>query len=132
MNITIIRTYFPAGTNGILQVPNLRSPLYTIELPWLQNQHGISCIPEGQYRLEKRYSPGRKSHIILMGVKDRSLILIHPANDALKELRGCIAPVSELTGEGKGIASVKAFNTLKNRVYAAMEKEPVYLTIKSK
>ncbi|MBK8669126.1 MAG: hypothetical protein IPN89_06540 [Saprospiraceae bacterium] len=27
------------------------------------------------------------------GVKDRSGILVHVANDALKELRGCIAPV---------------------------------------
>jgi hypothetical protein len=132
MDITIIRTYFPGGTNGNLKVSNLQVPLYTIELPWLQNQHGISCVPEGQYRLEKRYSPRHKSHIILMGVKDRNLILVHPANDAMKELKGCIAPVSELTGEGKGTASVKAFNTLKSIVYAAMEKEPVYLTIKSK
>jgi hypothetical protein len=33
---------------------------------------------------------------------------LHAANDALKEIKGCIAPVSFLTGEGKGMKSREA------------------------
>ena len=35
-------------------------------------------------------------------VKDRSGILVHSANDAQKELKGCMAPVFALGGNGKG------------------------------
>ena len=131
MNIILIRTYYPKGTNGIIQAPGLYPPVYSIELPWLDNRHGVSCIPEGRYFLNMRYSPRHKTHIILAGVKNRNCILIHPANDAQQELKGCIAPVSILTGEGKGSASVKAFERLKKTVSEAMKQEPVYLIIKS-
>lgn len=40
---------------------------------------------------------------MVKAVAGRSFILIPPANDAQKELRGCIAPVSILTAEGKGL-----------------------------
>jgi hypothetical protein len=65
-------------------------------------------------------------------VNDRELILIHPANDALKELRGCIAPVSILTGPGKGILSRNAFQKLVSIVFEAQQKTTVFLTIQSK
>lgn len=68
---------------------------------------------------------------MLKDVKDRDLILIHPANDALRELKGCIAPVTKLTGEGKGIASRLALEGLKILVFKLGEEGPVYLTIKS-
>jgi hypothetical protein len=32
----------------------------------------------------------------VIDVKNRKLILFHPANNALKELNGCIAPVTKL------------------------------------
>jgi hypothetical protein len=68
-----------------------------------------------------------------MNVPGRQLILVHPANDALKELRGCIAPVSFLSGHGKGVHSRKAFEKLKEKVFPALEKkETVHLTIQSK
>lgn len=57
-----------------------------------------------------------------MNVKNRDLILFHPANDALRELNGCIAPVTELTGEGRGIRSRIAFERLKNSVFPYLEK----------
>ena len=66
-----------------------------------------------------------------MDVKDRDCILIHPANDALHELKGCIAPVSFLTGPGKGIGSRVALKKLTALVYAALDQsKPVFLTIK--
>jgi len=45
-------------------------------------------------------------------VPERSMILIHPANYAMKELRGCIAPVTQLTGLGIGIGSRSAMQQL--------------------
>jgi hypothetical protein len=102
---------------------------YTIELPWEDNLPQHSCIPEGRYELKKRYSTRFGQHLLVDHVPGRELILVHPANDALKELRGCIAPVSILTGPGKGILSRNAFQKVVSLVYKALEKEIVFLTI---
>jgi hypothetical protein len=65
-------------------------------------------------------------------VKNRSLILFHPANNALQELNGCIAPVTKLSGPGLGLMSRKAFVSLKSMVYKALDnKESVELIVKS-
>jgi len=65
-------------------------------------------------------------------VKNRSLILFHPANNALKELNGCIAPVTKISGAGLGLQSRKAFTKLRTIVYKALdEKQEVVLIIKS-
>ncbi len=125
------RAYFKEGTNGALFNSD-RFLCYTIELPWKDNKRNVSCIPEGQYEIEPRFSKRFKHHLILKDVKDRSFILFHPANDALKELQGCIAPVTYLSGIGKGIYSRDAMQKLLSLVYQAKErKEPILLTIKS-
>ena len=92
----------------------------------------VSCIPEGNYRLKKRYSQKFKWHIAVENVTNRSLILFHPANNALEELNGCIAPVVSLSGPGIGLQSKKALEALKLIVYASLDKlESVELIIKS-
>jgi hypothetical protein len=121
MVLVLTRTYFPEGTQGVLEW-NGTIVCYTIELPWLGNQRRISCVPEGEYILQKRFSPKFKWHLHLMNVLGRDLILIHPANDAKKELLGCIAPVTNHTGIGKGSKSRKALEKLKTLVYAALER----------
>lgn len=131
MELVIIRTYHPGGTNGTLLL-NEQHQCYTIELPWKNNQPMVSCIPEGRYLLKRRYSPKRGHHLLVYGVEGRALILLHPANDALKELKGCIAPVSKITGEGRGERSRHAFNKLLQLVYAALPKETVFINIQSK
>ena len=132
MVLVLTRTYFPEGTQGVLEW-NGTIVCYTIELHWLENQKRISCIPEGEYILQKRFSPKFKWHLHLMNVTGRDLILIHPANDAKKELLGCIAPVSKHTGIGKGSSSRKAVEKLKTLVYAALErKEEIKISIQSK
>jgi hypothetical protein len=68
-----------------------------------------------------------------MNVPGRDLILIHPANDAINELLGCIAPVTKNTGIGKGSSSRKALEKLKKIVYAAIDRnEEVKVNIQSK
>lgn len=120
MVMVLSRTYLPEGTNGTLTC-NGALLCYTIELPWKENAKKISCIPEGYYLLRKRFSPKKQWHIEVVAVKNRSTILIHPANNAIKELKGCIAPVSKLTGDGCGLASRLAFATVKKQVYQALE-----------
>jgi hypothetical protein len=129
--LILTRTYFPDGTNGKLEC---RGKLIckTIELPWKNNERRVSCIPEGKYILEKRYSLKYKWHIHVTGVQNRSLILFHPANNAIKELNGCIAPVTKISGPGLGLLSRKAFRKLKDQVYKAIErKETVLLIVQS-
>ena len=132
MVLVLNRTYFPEGTQGVLEW-NGTLICYTIELPWLGNQRRISCIPEGDYLLQLRFSPKFKWHFLLMDVPGRDLILIHPANDAKLELLGCIAPVTKHTGIGKGSASKKALLKLKALTKVAFKQnEKVILKIQFK
>lgn len=131
MVLILSRTYFPDGTNGILECEG-KFICKTIELPWKNNETKVSCIPEGKYFIRKRYSKRFQWHLEIINVKNRSLILFHPANNALRELKGCIAPVTKLSGAGLGLMSRKAFSKLKNLVYPIIDKnESVELIIKS-
>ena len=131
MELELIRTYYQEGTNGkILSQGSLVT--YTIELPWKDNLTQVSCIPEGRYELVKRWSPKFNRHLQVMNVSQRENILIHPANDAKHELKGCIAPVSVITGVGKGIRSRMALEVLASLVYGALSQhDHVFITIKS-
>jgi hypothetical protein len=65
-------------------------------------------------------------------VPERDAILIHPANDAKKELLGCIAPVTELIGPGKANQSRLANEKLKVLVLAVFDRnEKIFINIKS-
>ena len=131
MELELIRTYFPNGTNDEIYY-NGKRVLFTIELPWLNNKPSISCIPEGRYELEKFHSEHLGDHLHVKAVAGRSLIMVHAANDAKEELKGCIAPVSVLTAEGKGLRSKIALKKVVNLTYPELEKgNKVYLTIKS-
>tara|TARA_R110001632_G_scaffold63318_2_gene151421 strand:+ start:79898 stop:80320 length:423 start_codon:yes stop_codon:yes gene_type:complete len=131
MDLTLYRAYFKEGTNGTLFYSD-KFLCHTIELPWKDNKRSISCIPEGQYEIKTRFSKRFKHHLILPDVKDRSFILFHPANDALNDLEGCIAPVTYLSGIGKGIYSKDAMQKLLSLAYQSKDrKEPILLTIKS-
>jgi len=75
---------------------------FSLELPWRDNQRNISSIPDGFYPIRFRQSAKYKKHLHIQDVENRKWTLIHPANDAKKELRGCIAPVMKTENEGKG------------------------------
>src|ERR1700720_2163405 len=131
MELELIRTYYLSGTNGQILFQD-RLMMYSIELPWKDNLAGVSCIPEGRYELVKRYNDKFNRHLQVMNVPQREFILIHPANDAMHELKGCIAPVWYITGAGKGLGSRMALETLTSLVYGALDRhEQVFITIKS-
>jgi hypothetical protein len=121
MVLELSRTYFPDGTNGKLECEGKLICL-TIELPWKNNETKVSCIPEGKYFIKKRYSKKFQWHLEVLNVKNRSFILFHPANNALQELNGCIAPVTKLSGPGLGLLSREAFSKLKSLVYPFLYK----------
>ena len=130
MEILIERTYYSDGTNGILSVDG-KQRCYSIELPWKDNQHGISCIPEGRYKLVKHFSDHLGRVLLISNVPNRDLCYIHGANNAMLELKGCIAPVTALTGHGLGAKSQTQLQPLLDEAYGAIDKEEdVYLTIK--
>ena len=131
MHVLLHRTYFEEGTNSALFY-NDQFLGFAIELPWLNNQRHVSCITEGEYTLKARYSAKFGHHLHILDVDGRSLILLHPANNAKRELRGCIAPVTQLTGIGKGIYSKPLLQKLVSLCYQAFDRnENVLLTIKS-
>ncbi|CAM2849468.1 hypothetical protein SAMN05444143_101932 [Flavobacterium succinicans] len=131
MVIVLSRSYFPNGTNGKLESDG-KLICYTIELPWKENETKVSCIPEGEYGIRKRYSRKYKWHLVIMDVPSRKGILLHPANNAQSELKGCIAPVTKLSGAGVGLMYRKAFVKLKKLVDKALgSKEKVTLIIQS-
>ena len=131
MVLLLSRTYFPDGTNGKLECEG-KFTCNTIELPWKKNETKVSCIPEGKYFIKKRFSNKLKWHFEVIKVENRSLILIHPANNAQQELKGCIAPVTQFSGPGLGLKSKQAFQKLKDLIYPILDRdENVSLIIKS-
>ena len=129
--LTLMRKYHPTGTNGQLFAGS-RLICPTIELSWRENQRNVSCIPEGRYMLSLRWTSRWGWHFQIPHVPERDGILIHPANDALKELRGCIAPVTTLTGPGRGTGSRKALQRLMDEIQPVLQSgKPVQLIIHS-
>lgn len=126
MEFILKRTYYPDGTNGIIYYKNI--PLcHSIELPWRYNEVGRSCIPEGRYSLKLRYTDQFGRHYHVKDVPGRQMILLHPFNYALKESRGCIAPVETLSGHGKGFGSRSALDRLLS--ISRKQKEEVWLVV---
>jgi len=129
MELYLRRWYHPLGTNGIISHRGT-SICGCIELPWKDNRRYISCIPEGRYRLIKRMHPRWGEQLAVGNVPNREGILFHPANHALQDLQGCIAPVTKATAPGVGNYSRIALERLKDLVYPVLDAgEPVWLVI---
>ena len=62
----------------------------TLELPWLDNQHQVSCVPTGTYQCKLLYSPKHDKDLYwLMAVPGRGAVEIHVGNTTADTL-GCI------------------------------------------
>ena len=85
------------GTKGKLEGAGFSC--CTLELPWVSNRSGISCIPTGVYTCVYELSPRYKKKMYgVINVPDRSGIRIHSANYGgavwmgfKSDLLGCIA-----------------------------------------
>lgn len=79
-------------TLGDLEISESENTIFnckTIELPWLNNQRNISCIPAGTYTVVKRTSEKYGTHFQILNVPDRAMILIHAGN-YYTQTQGCI------------------------------------------
>lgn len=131
MELVLTRKYNEKGVSGTITL-NGKRICDSIEPPWRDNQRQLSCIPEGRYQLTQRLSLRFGWHFLVNNVPGRSFILIHAFNHALRESRGCIAPVKRLTGPGQGASSRDALYALSQVVLPQiMKNKPVYLTIQS-
>lgn len=93
---SILRSYHPEATTGILLDPMGMHLCVTLERPWLENKDNISCIPEGTYHVIQYNSPSKGDVWLFKNVPDRDMIEIHPANH-MEQLLGCIAVGERLT-----------------------------------
>ena len=90
LNLKLTRiAYNTIGTKGLLFVPGLPRPLYTIENPWLDNKKTDSCIPLGTYICKPVISPRFGKTIEVTDVPNRSHILFHAGNSP-DDTDGCI------------------------------------------
>ena len=93
INLLIIRdTFSEKSTLGKLFI-NGESFCDTLELPYVNNERSVSCIPEGEYkvrlRLARESATRNYLHLLVQEVPSRSYILFHRGNTA-KDTRGCI------------------------------------------
>lgn len=115
--ITIVRyAYTDQGTFGKLTYNDFTC--YTVERPWANNEADKSCIPEGDYTIQKYNSPKFGDVFAVTGgtvtlfpdnKHARSAILIHPAN-VKSDLEGCI-------GLGDALGYVKSQWAVLNSAY---------------
>lgn len=90
MNVRLIRYYSGIqATLGILKFPVIHNPIYTLELPWRENQNDISCIPVGVYEVIPHNSIDHPNTFEISGVPNRVEILFHVLNKPSETL-GCI------------------------------------------
>ncbi len=101
----------------------------TLERPWLNNQHGISCIPTGKYIVQwSHMNSVNKDHYQVFSVASRTAIFIHGGN-RFADSHGCIllgyseADIDkdgnmDITNSGNAI---KDFESLLNKQYFELE-----------
>lgn len=92
------RRYEPKQTFGsflVLDEGEVILNVKTLELPYLQNKPQVSCIPPGEYWVDKVEHEVFGTCFLLNDVPNREGIYIHIFNYATGltvETRGCIAP----------------------------------------
>ena len=109
MVIELQRLYRDGWTDGEILINGVLL-CRSIELRWANNSRNISCVPEGVYPVDIIQHSKLGECLKVDNVQGRAGILVHAANDAQKELRGCIAPVFSFNGDGKGQYSRLALN----------------------
>lgn len=132
VRVVINRIYTPKQAFGFLSViDGVDKVLDTcvLELPWKNNERGVSCIPEGVYPVIKHNSPKFGSCLWVREVPNRSEILMHKANyvgsnnpkTGKSDLLGCIAPGSAHTDiNGDGLRDIVSSGKTMDRILAVV------------
>ena len=104
----------------------------SLELPWLDNQRNISCIPEGTYRAHVHYSPTFGKCLWIKNVPNRSEILVHYGNFH-SDILGCVLIGKNLKDINKDghIDVTSSRDSMRELLYALGDKESIKLKIVS-
>lgn len=103
------------GTLGTWYANDNSIICYTIELPWKDNDPQVSCIPEGSYQVIPHNSLNHPNTWEIIGVPNRSSILIHNGNTEQSTL-GCVCvgdSISTLNGLPAVLNSNKTLDMLR-------------------
>ncbi len=92
---------------------------YTLELPWRENQQGISAIPDGSYTGHLRYDKNDKWRIQFDEVEGRTGIQIHIGNYT-REISGCVLVGLTADVDNCAVFSSRiAYEKLKEKFYGS-------------
>lgn len=132
MKAEILRTYLPTETLGSFMVDDV-CQVKTMELPDKQNQHRISCIPEGTYKVKRE--PHTETHpyphFRILNVPNRDGILIHKIT-YVSGLLGCVGVGSAFEDLNKdGVPDIIGSSVALNKLYNLMP-DSFELTIRKK
>ena len=135
-NLLIIRDTFTSKSVLGKLYCNGEFMAHTLELPWKDNQKGVSCIPHGNYKCRVRYRNESGNydyvHLLVQDVKDRSYILFHRGNYP-SDSRGCILTGTHRAQTPDKILESKIAHTyLMNYLFNNNLSENINLTIKNK
>lgn len=88
-DLTVLRAYYNDCTIGRIFSKHFKKYFALLELPWLGNINDFSCIPEGLYDYEVRYSNRAKRDVIwILNVPNRTNIQWHQGNFT-RDILGC-------------------------------------------
>ena len=85
--ITIDRFHQEEFTLGLFSIDHFKC--FSLELPSINNEQDISCIPSGTYDYYARNSPSNGLVLELRAVPNRRYIQIHSGNFT-RQILGCI------------------------------------------
>ena len=133
MFILMREPYADDATLGTMATPF--GNFFILERPWLDNQRGKSCIPEGDYECRKRWSPHFKRHLYgVMDVPGRGDILIH-SGSYIEHSLGCLLlglttfTIKTADGSKRGIGLSRV---AVDKLHDAMQWQPFTLSIRRK
>jgi hypothetical protein len=113
-------------TFGIMKDENNIPFCVTLELPWLDNKHNVSCIPMGTYECFRENSPKHGICFELKSVPDRQEVQIHIGNYP-KDTLGCILVGMSFNGDYSIGSSTEAFHRFMNNL-AGVDKFTLKIT----
>ena len=110
------------STSGLIFGPS-GMQLYSLELPWRNNQFRISCIPEGIYPCKWHFSPKFGWTYLVTKTEPRTQILFHAGNYP-SNTWGCI-----LLGMSRTQDCVWNSRQAMQKFYATLQREEFKLEI---